>query len=148
MKVLIGVDDSQGSRRAVDTAFQYFGSDAEYLVVSAGERFPFYAASFASGMVESAAQIKKQLDAAEEEGKSGEAPDVRVDLDTSFGVGHAGKDLCRIAADHDIEVVVIGSHDKSLWERLFHPSVGRYLIDHAPCPVVVVRVREPSVSHS
>ncbi len=139
MRVLIGVDDSQESRHAVDTAFQYFGSKAEYLVVSVGERSPFYSALFPGGMVRSAAQIKEQFAAAEAAGKSTGDPDIRIELGTSFGVGNAGKDLCRIATNHNVDIVVIGSHDKSVWERLLDPSVGRYIIDHAPCPVVVVR---------
>jgi len=107
--------------------------------VSVGERFPFYAASFPSGSVASAALIKEQFAADEADGRSSEDPNVEQELDPSFGVGHAGKDLCRIATEHAVDVVVIGSHEKSAWDRLLDPSVGRYLIDHAPCPVVVVR---------
>lgn len=139
MKVLIGIDDSQGSHDAVDTGFEYFGSGAEYLVVSVGERSPFYAALFSSGSVASAAQVKEQFDTANKGTTALSNPAVRIELGRSFGVGHAGKDLCRIAADQSVDVIVIGSHDKSVWERLLASSVGRYLIDHAPCPVVVVR---------
>lgn len=53
-------------------------------------------------------------------------------------MGHIGESLCRAATEHKSDVIVIGSHDKSVWQRLFDPSVGRYLIDNAPCAVLVV----------
>lgn len=54
-------------------------------------------------------------------------------------IGHAGTALCDAASEADIDAIVIGSHDKNAWERLLQPSIGRYLIDNAPCPVIVVR---------
>lgn len=142
MKVMIGVDDSNESRHAVDTAFSFFGADAEYLIASIGDRTPYYSASFAGGSMVSAAAISDQLDAAEETAKRDAvdaASKLPLDAEVVFDVGHPGRTMCDLAAEQDVDVMVIGSKDKSVWERLLDPSVGRYLIDHAPCPVVVVR---------
>ena len=62
-----------------------------------------------------------------------------ADVDVDVAVGHPGSALCETAIELDVDAIVIGSHDKSAWERLLNPSTGRYLIDHAPCPVIVVR---------
>ncbi len=62
-----------------------------------------------------------------------------ADVDFHADVGHAGSTICEAAVENDTDVIVIGSHDRSLWERLFTPSVGKYLVDNAPCPVLVVR---------
>lgn len=142
MKVLIGVDDSAESRHAVDTAFDFFGPDGDYLIVSVGERMPFYSASFAGGSAMSSANLSEEFDVAIDNAKrnaADAASKLPLDAEIAVEVGHAGQALCDLAADQHVGVIVIGSQDKSVWERLLDPSVGRYLIDHAPCPVVVVR---------
>ena len=142
MKVLIGVDDSAESRHAVDTAFNFFGSDADYLIVSVGEQMPFYSASFAGGSAISSVNLVEQFDNAADNAKRNAvdaATTLPLDAEIAVEVGNVGQALCDLAAEHGVGVIVIGSHDKSVWERLLDPSVGRYLIDHAPCSVVVVR---------
>ena len=142
MRVLIGVDDSAESRHAVDTAFEFFGSDAEYLVASFGERMPFYSTSFAGGSIVSSVNLSEQFDAAADAARQRAitaAAKLPLDSEIVFDVGHAGRSLCDLAEDQHVNAIVIGSQDKTVWERLLDPSVGRYLIDHAPCPVVVVR---------
>ena len=142
MKVMVGVDDSAESRHAVDTAFEYFGSDASYLIVSVGERMPMYSASFPGGSAMSSINLSKLFDAAAKNAlrKAVEASShLPKAAEVAAVAGHTGRALCDAAVDNAVGVIVIGSHDKSAWERLLHPSVGRYLIDHAPCPVLVVR---------
>lgn len=142
MKVMIGVDDSAESRHAVDTAFDFFGSDADYLIVSVGERTPMYSAVFPGGSAMSSVNLSKQFDAAAKSATRNivdASSHLPKRAETATVAGHAGQALCDVATDNAVGVIVIGSQDKSVWERLLHPSVGRYLIDHAPCPVVVVR---------
>jgi universal stress protein A len=54
-------------------------------------------------------------------------------------MGQTGTAICNLAREHRIDLIVIGSHDKSFWHRLVDPSIGRYLIENAPCAVLVVR---------
>ncbi len=142
MKVMIGVDDSPESPHAVDTAFDYFGPDAHYMIVSVGERTPLFNASFPGGSAMSSINLTKQFDAARKNAIR-KAVDASAQLPKAAEIatvaGHTGRALCDVATDNTVGVIVIGSHDQSAWDRLLRPSVGRYLIDHAPCPVVVVR---------
>jgi nucleotide-binding universal stress UspA family protein len=47
--------------------------------------------------------------------------------------------MIREAADeHDVDVIVVGSHDKSALRRIFDPSVAAGLIRATHRPVVVV----------
>lgn len=144
MKLLIGVDDSPESRHAIDVAFGFFGPDAEYTIASIGEAQPMYTSAFAGGMFVSPADLTAQFDAAESAAReharrAAAAVPAGVDVDVDTTVGHPGSALCEIAVEHGVDAIVIGSHDRSVWERLLHPSTGRYVIDHAPCPVLVVR---------
>jgi len=143
MKVLVGVDDSTESRDALQTAFSFFGADAEFVIAAISERIPyFYSASFAGGFATSGMQLGEEFDLAAEAAKqraTEAAEALPDDAEVATDFGRAGSALSRLAAEHEVDVVVIGSQDKTVWQRLLDPSVGRYLIDHAPCPVLVVR---------
>jgi nucleotide-binding universal stress UspA family protein len=52
--------------------------------------------------------------------------------------GEPGPALVALAVELGAAAIVVGSHGKGLFARLFAGSVSRYLIDHAPCPVLVV----------
>lgn len=142
MKILIAVDASAESREAVHAAHRFFGEDAEYHLISVGDSPAPFVGAYDAGMGATAADLAAFFDAAEqsaawaaEEAKE-QYPDV-ADIDVE--VGHAGRLICQHGAEIGSDVVVIGSHDRGFWERIFDPSVGKYLIDHSPCPVLVVR---------
>lgn len=142
--VLIGVDDTDESRHAVRVAYDFFGSSSEYTIVSVHENPPLIVGM--SGVGTTVAGMYTRLD--ETVGQQiaqnttsqarSEAPD---DADVTFrnDVGDAGRIICEIAADESSDLIVIGSHDNGFWERLFTPSVSKYLVGHAPCPVLIVR---------
>ena len=142
MKILIGVDDSTESHHAVEVAYKFFG-DADYTIISVGSRTPMLVAGYPTGSYGTAGDIQAQFDAAQRAAETATAAAAK-ELPAEHVVEHVdmgriGESLCRAAAEDNSDVMVIGSHDKSVWQRLFDPSVGRYLIDHAPCPVLVVR---------
>jgi nucleotide-binding universal stress UspA family protein len=141
MNVLIAVDDSEESRHAVDVAYRFFGPDADYSILSVGDRPPIFVGGYGAGAMPTAADLTLQLDAAHaaaEDAVSHAAerlPDAEIDVED----GQPGSIICQFAEDHRSEVIVVGSHDRSFWLRLFDPSVRRHVVDHAPCPVLVVR---------
>jgi len=145
MKVLIAVDDSEESRHAVDTAYQFFGSDADYSVLSVGDSPPIYVGGYGVGGVPTAADLTVQLDAAHVAAREAvddaahRLSDGAAHVEAEVEDGPAGAVICDYAEEHAADVIVIGSRDRSFWERLFSPSVGRHVIDHASCPVLVVR---------
>ena len=144
MKLLIGVDDSSESRHAIDVAFAFFGPRAEYTVASVGETRPVFSSAYAGGSFVSATDLTDRFDTAERAAReraqhAAESLPDDADVDAAVAVGHPGNSLCDLASELDVDAIIIGSHDKNAWERLLNPSTGRYLIDHAPCPVVIVR---------
>lgn len=142
MHVLIAVDDSPESREAARIAYQWFGPEAEYRLVSVGHQVPIFVGGFGATAVPSSLEVEEQLDAAFAEADHAiaeAAAALPTAAETGVETGHTGREICEHAAAHGCDVIVVGSHDRSVWERLFEPSVGRYLIEHAPCPVLVVR---------
>ena len=142
MNVLIGVDDSAESRYAVEVAYRFFGSEASYTILGVGQRVPLFAASYASGTLAAASDLQTLFGAAEAAAQTAAKIAAKIpadDVETESKVGDVGQALVEAADEHDIDVIVIGSRDKNVWQRLFDPSVGRYVIDHANCPVLVAR---------
>jgi len=53
--------------------------------------------------------------------------------------GDPGVVICDVAADGDFDLVVVGSHGHGVLKRLLIGSVSNHVLQHAPCPVLVVR---------
>ena len=52
------------------------------------------------------------------------------------------EEICRIAAEHDAQLVVVGSHGWGAARRFLSGSVSTGLVHSAPCPVLVVRAAD------
>jgi nucleotide-binding universal stress UspA family protein len=55
--------------------------------------------------------------------------------------GDPAAEICRVAAEGGYDVLVVGSHGSGLVKRVLVGSVSRHVVQHAPCPVLVVRER-------
>ncbi len=142
LKILIAVDDTDESMDAARMAYNLFGSTPDYLITSVGRMpttvypmtptggMPMYV-----GLEGMADQVKENATATAMEA----AENLEVDAAIEVATGRVGVAVCRIAEESGASVIVIGSHDRSIWARLFEPSVGKYVVDNAPCPVLVVR---------
>jgi nucleotide-binding universal stress UspA family protein len=142
LKVLIAVDDTHESMDAVRAAYELFGSAPDYLVTSIGTLpataypttpsgdMPLYIA-----LDEMAEKVEQAVMATALQAAEHLEAEASIEVDT----GPVGASICRIAEEAGASVIVIGSHDRSIWDRLFRPSAGKYVVDNAPCPVLVVR---------
>lgn len=50
-----------------------------------------------------------------------------------------GRAICEIAAEHDADVIVVGSHGSSYAGETMLGSVSQYVLHNAGCPVLVTR---------
>jgi nucleotide-binding universal stress UspA family protein len=62
--------------------------------------------------------------------------------------GFVVEEICRIAAERDARLIVVGSHGWGAARRLFSGSVSTGLVHSAPCPVLVVRPDEEAAQRS
>ena len=58
---------------------------------------------------------------------------------TVVAEGAVADEVCRIAAERDARMIVVGSHGWGAGKRLLFGSVSAALLHQAPCPVLVVR---------
>ena len=71
-----------------------------------------------------------------------------VPCSTVVADGFPVEQICRIASEHDAQLIVVGSHGWGAARRLFSGSVSTGLVHSAPCPVLVVRGSQQSQDHA
>ncbi len=148
MKILIAVDDDAESEDALHFAEELLPDDADVVVVNIarstitpygtiGGLGALYAGSPTLSS-EADVRAQQQADAeakrvAEEAARAIHADEHRVEH------GDVGPTICRLAEEEEADLVVLGTHDRSRWSRLWFGSVSDHVVHHAPCPVLVVR---------
>lgn len=143
MNVMIAADGTEASDAAAQTAVDMFGPDAHYAVVSVGTPTPFYAVSPLG--VSPAMMMLADPDVPDWEERSRQAltdaaDHVNVaDVELISTAGAPGPVICELAEQRGTDVIVIGSHERGWLDKLLKPAVGQYVVDHAPCHVLVVR---------
>jgi nucleotide-binding universal stress UspA family protein len=63
----------------------------------------------------------------------------RLPVRTEIGIGAAGDVLCQVAADNAASLLVVGSRRRGPLSSAILGSVSAHVVDHASCPVLVVR---------
>ena len=55
-----------------------------------------------------------------------------------LAVGEPVEEICRLAADLDIDLIVVGHHKEKRWAaRWWKGSIGATLLDYAPCSILI-----------
>ncbi len=141
--ILLATDGSPSSGEAQHEAFELAKlSGAPLLVVSVSHATPPAFGYGAYGYPEIISELSEaehqRLDAllaatTEAAAKEG------IDCTTVEADGAVVDEICRIAAERDARLVVVGSHGWGAARRLLSGSVSTGLVHSAPCPVLVVR---------
>lgn len=147
MKVLIATDGSEAAIEAARRALPLLAPPDTVLVVCVVEPPSIAAEGFESGFAGGVAapeEIDAAWGAANQEALEALARTVAV-LDTGATVeqlvenGDIGPTLCAVADERACDVVVASSRGHGAIRRALLGSVSTHLVNHAPCPVMVVR---------
>jgi nucleotide-binding universal stress UspA family protein len=148
VKVLIALDDSPVSARAAREAVRLFSAEnCEFLVVSVASLPVVWAGSAGFGMVAPLPMDQAWFEAAQpdDDELAARAQEAGiVDAEVHTATGDAVSVICKAADDHDVDVIVVGSHDKSVWRRILDPSVAAGIVRETYRPVLVVSGTPPS----
>ena len=60
-----------------------------------------------------------------------------------FRVGYPLEEIVSMASDPEVDLVIIGSHGLSAIKRLLLGSTAERVVEHARCPVLVVKDLNP-----
>lgn len=66
------------------------------------------------------------------------AEDAGVECETVASSGSVVDEICRLARERDVRMIVIGAHGWGAFRRLVFGSVSTGVMHDAPCPVLVV----------
>lgn len=141
MKVLIALDHSEVSNHAAHEALRLF-PHAEFLAINVAQMpVPWVVEGYGAvySLPPNWPPPAEELEAALE--ADTEAAGVRV-TELITETGDPASHICRAADEHDVDVIVVGAHDKGLWRRLVDPSVSTEVVREASRPVLVVPERD------
>ena len=134
-------DNANGARNMASYMQQKLGCAIEVLHVFDPRAFetpaPYY---FMSG-VES--WLDEHLSGMRERGRTAlDELCPQLEANGHFVEGKPGKVICEFANDHEADLIIMGTHGYSGWDRLVMGSVAEYVIRHAGCPVLTVKPDE------
>jgi nucleotide-binding universal stress UspA family protein len=135
--ILVAIDGSEGSARALETAIELAALTSGRLVALAVEGpLPAYAATV--GEVD---EVKREKDAffgrVVAKAKH-EAERAGVELEVEVRAGHAADLIVRSARERGADLVVVGHKSHFLGDYLLGSSADR-VAHHAECPVLIVK---------
>lgn len=142
MQVLIPMDYSELSEKALRTACSLH-PDADITVLHV---IDFRTSDLGSGgwgespntwddwLAEAREHAEELLDRAE-----AIAAEYDVEIATDTDVGEDARTIVAYAEDHDIDLIIMGSHGRSLPARILLGGVSESVVRRAPVPVMVVR---------
>ncbi len=143
-KLLLATDLTEASAAATDEAFELATRlDASLLVVSVidpgsllmpGGRFRV--------RVDQVREKREQL--AQELVERGRT--AGVDVSFLIWTGDPGDMIVEAAEAEHADMILVGSHGRGTVGRLLLGSVSEHVVRNAPCPVLVVRPRDPQVN--
>ena len=138
-KILVPLDGSEASRRAMDEAI--------YLAGLSGAALTFLYVVDLNKELPTPQRIWEESHSLAEWEKAGaeKLANFVVGLDDSIShddivaVGSPGKTIHRIAKENACDLILMGSRGLNALENIVLGSVSQYVLTHAPCPVMVVR---------
>ncbi len=147
MRVLVALDDAPVSARAARTAARLFAGqqDVEFLVMNVSPVSVSWIGAADYGVVSPMLMDSRWFEANPAEDDDHEH--ALMAEAAAAGITHAEvmtpsgdpvAQICAAAETHAVDVIVVGSHDKSALRRLFDPSVASGVVRHTSLPVVVV----------
>lgn len=150
--VLVPTDGSEGALKAAAFAGQLaraLDARASVLVVQSEELImphAWGAGEYPAGAPYGSMSVEEVRSMLEGRLQQKELPDtvsalgkLAHDPETAIVWGHAAEEICRYATDHNVDLIVIGSHGRTGIRRALLGSVSHAVANQAPCPVTIVR---------
>jgi nucleotide-binding universal stress UspA family protein len=144
MRVLIGVDDSTYSRTALEFVRKVsWPADTTVMVVSSvtpptiGYMTDYSPAENLALETSIAELTKSSRELVTRSEKLLRAPNLRTE--SHVLEGDPRETLIEYAKANQVDLIVVGSHGRTGFQKLLLGSVASHLVTHAPCSVLVVK---------
>jgi nucleotide-binding universal stress UspA family protein len=156
-RVLVAVDETEGSVRAAEAAHRLFGEDAEYLAINVTNvvdmaAIPWYGAgwgapyaapygavwSYRTDVTPTSGEEVSGEQVAESHAREVAEQSGLADAEVVGDEGDPAEAVLRAAQDRHVDVIVVGTHERGWFDRLVRPSVSKEIVKSSPIPVLVV----------
>lgn len=135
MKIVVGYDGSDHSKRALERAAAVAGDGDEVVVVAAAE--PHVRTGITEGAHLDPSEIEQRRRDLEE--ACAFLSERGIHAETIEGQGDPGSVIVNAAKEKDADLVIVGSRGLNTVQRLLMGSVSSKVVHRAPSDVLVVR---------
>lgn len=136
--IIVGLDGSDGSLRALDQALQIAAlTHGAVHAVSVEEHIPVYAATV--GEVDDEVQFENEYYKRVHAEATKKAAARMTIISFEMLRGHAADQLARAAPSRKADLLVIGHRGHTRLHHMLLGSTADRVVEHASCPVLVVR---------
>ena len=145
MKILLATDGSKQSDAAIDLLkrFPVAARDQAKSSTGGGRAVPRAIASYGGYLPDTTEMEKTAREHAakipEETCEKLEGICQNLNMTSEVLFGSPESRIVETAEEFGADLIIVGSHGYSRWERLLLGSVPQPVVHHAPCPVLVVR---------
>jgi universal stress protein A len=145
--ILVPIDFSEHSRKTADYAARFATRYRAAIRLLHVFQIPDYAVTHYEQRQCGSEELKSQVDWAEQTARENlgayesELLSKGVKVEATLRVGYPFEEIVLMANDPEVDLVIIGSHGRSRISRLLVGSTAERVVEHAPCPVLVVKER-------
>ena len=147
--VLLTTDGSDLATAAMARGVELLGKDHRYLALSVVSP-AFVPAAAVSPMDNHPTVVDPDMEHEIEEEDRAESTVELAELNEVLEVsaepivemGEPGPTICDVAARTNADVIILGSHGHGWLQRVLIGSVSKHVLQHAPCPVLVMRLED------
>lgn len=142
-RILVAVDGSPNSQRALKAALELRGDSGELIIVLAYHLAPEYV-SLASQMADGpsfARRLQEQVKSQAAEMLDqviAESQAMPAEVKNKLLEGRPGPVIVQAASDEKASLIVLGSRGRGGVQSMLFGSVSHHVLHNAPCPVLVV----------
>jgi nucleotide-binding universal stress UspA family protein len=145
MKILVGVDESEHGRQAIDWVGRMSWPKGTEVIVVSVARTPMVLSteSYAPGLSYDEEALKGEFEFRTRIANEAATSLTKAGLTATTRVvtGDARLEIIDLARKEHCDLVVVGSHGRTGLAKLLVGSVATHVVTHAPCSVTVVKSR-------
>jgi universal stress protein A len=144
-RILVPIDFSEHSKKTVSYATGFALKHDSTIYLLHVFQIPDYVVTPYARRRQDSAEVQSQVDAAEQEARetletfAQELLNGGVKVQPYLRIGYPFDEIVLMANHFDVDLIVIGSHGRGAISRLLVGSTAERVVEHAPCPVLVVK---------
>jgi universal stress protein A len=144
-RILVPIDFSEHSKKTVSYATRTASRHQSTIYLLHVFQIPDYVVTPYARRRQNSAEVHSQLGAAEQEARetleefAQKLLSKGIKVESFLRVGYPFDEIVLMAKHFDIDLIIIGSHGRGAISRLLVGSTAERVVEHAPCPVLVVK---------